>query len=144
MTPYLLTAALVTAGLPVAAEERFLVGIDLTEEASTQLVEMNEWITVLVSYTGEALPAATESSWGNATLGYEEVNIYPVDQVVEFGGSISAMPQDWVKEVRVTMSIISPESPAGARLIVCDLIEQPLTALVANGVTTLECVWAGE
>lgn len=103
-------------------------------------MERNEWITVLVSYTGEALAAAPELSWGKATLGYEEVRIYPVDQVVEFGGSIAAMPQNWVEEVRVTMSIISPKSPEGVRLIVCDFIEQPLTALVEDEVTTLECV----
>ena len=144
MTPHLFAAALVMSGLPVAAEERFMIRIDLTEEASTQLVERNEWITALVSFTGEALPAAPESSWGKATLGYEEVMIYPVNQVVEFGGSISAMPQDWVEEVRVTMSIISPKSPEGVRLIICDVLEQPLTALVENGVTTMECVWAGD
>ena len=67
-----------------------------------------------------------------------------MNQVVEFGGSISAMPQDWVEEVRVTMSIISPKSPEGVRLIICDVLEQPLTALVENGVTTMECVWAGD
>ena len=60
MTPHLFAAALVMSGLPVAAEERFMIGIDLTEEASTQLVERNEWITALVSFTGEALPAAPE------------------------------------------------------------------------------------
>lgn len=35
MTPHLLAAALVMSGLPVAAEERFMIGIDLTDEAST-------------------------------------------------------------------------------------------------------------
>jgi hypothetical protein len=144
MTHLLPALLLALTTVPVAAEERFTINIDLDPDASARLVEVNEWITVEVSYYGEALPGAPETSWGRAWLGHEAFTVYPVSQAVEFGGSLAAMPVQWVEEPRVTVSITSANALQEASRIVCDTMEKPLSTLVDEGQATLECAWGEE
>ena len=144
MTRFLPAALLALAALPVAAQERFAVRLDLTSEMSAHLVERNEWLDVTVGYYGEARPEAPSESWGRVSLGREEVHVHPVDQVLEFGGSLAAMPQGWTDEVRVQIDVSSVLPPGDASEFTCDFIDTTLDRALEKtppDETLVECVW---
>ena len=147
MTRFLPAALLAVAALPVAAQERFAVRLDLTSEMSAHLVERNEWLEVTVGYYGEARPEAPSESWGRVSLGSEEVHVHPVDQVLEFGGSLAAMPQGWTDEVRVQIDVSSVLPPGDASEFTCDFIDTTLDRALEKtppDETLVECVWGGD
>ena len=144
MTRFLPAALLALAALPVAAQERFAVRLDLTSEMSAHLVERNEWLDVTVGYYGEARPEAPSESWRRVSLGSEEVHVHPVDQVLEFGGSLAAMPQGWTDEVRVQIDVSSVLPPGDASEFTCDFIDTTLDRALEKtppDETLVECVW---
>lgn len=142
LRPVLLLLLLLAAG-PAAAEDRFRVRLDIGAAASARLLELGRWIVVEAVFSGEARPGVPASDWGIASLGRESFTVRPVSQVVEFGGSLAAMPRDWTAEPRVWIEVRADGAPGGTEQILCDTVEQPLAALVEEGETLLECVVGG-
>ncbi len=140
MTCRLACLLLALAAQPALAEERFRILIDLADDASSRLQEEGRWISIEASYYGEVLPGAPEDGWGRARLGYEGFEVFPVSQVVEFGGSLAAMPAERVEEPRVSVGITTVGAPDQPELLLCDFADRTVAGFVEDGETVLECM----
>ncbi len=137
----LLYLLLAVAALPAAAEDRFRIRIDLDDDAAARLQAEGRWISIQAFYYGEALPGAPEDGgWGRARLGYEGFEVFPESQIVEFGGSLAAMPVERVEEARVSIDITTLGAPERPELLLCDFVDRTVAGFVEDGESVLECM----
>ena len=138
-------ALALVAGSAAAEETRIAITLTIEPSALQRLLDMGEWVTVSAYYFGNAASdAAPVEEDGSVYLGGETFQVHPAEsQVIVLGGSIAAMPRDWVVAPEINVNVFTARYAAEDNLIDCDLVEGSV-AEIAAAQNAISCRWLGE
>ena len=126
------------------AENRIAIIISFDEATIARMTSLGEWVTISAYYSGDpAREDAPTDEMGMVFLGHEEANIFPANQRIELGGSLTGAPLDWVVTPLVNVNVYSARFVDENNILDCGIVDGPVPEL-AQADQTISCTLLGQ